>query len=47
MKLATFCALPLLLGSGYAFAGGGAPVPPVPESSLPSGRPSQVLDDTK
>ena len=47
MKLATLSFFALLLGSGYAFAGGGAPVPPIPESSPPSGRPSAVLDDTK
>jgi hypothetical protein len=47
MKLATLSALALLFGSGYALAGGGAPVPAIPESSPPSGRPSAVLDDTK
>jgi hypothetical protein len=47
MKLATLSALALLLGSGYALAGGGAPVPAIPESSPPSGRPSAVLDPTK
>ena len=31
----------LLLGSGYALAGGDAPVPPIPESSPPSGRPAR------
>ena len=47
MKLATLSAFTLLLGSGYALADGGAPVPPIPKSSLPAGRPSAVLDDTK
>jgi hypothetical protein len=47
MKLATLSALALLLGSSYALAGGGAPVPPIPESSPPTGRPSAVLDDAK
>jgi hypothetical protein len=47
MKIATLSALALLLGSGYALAGGGAPVPPIPESSPPTGRPSAVLDDAK
>jgi len=47
MKRATFSVLALLLGAGYALAGGGAPVPAIPESSPPSGRPSAVLDDTK
>ena len=47
MKLTTLSALAVLLGSGYALAGGGAPVPPIPESSPPSGRPSGILDDAK
>lgn len=47
MKLTTFSILAMLLGTGHALAGGGAPVPPVPESSPPSGRPSAVLDDSK
>ena len=47
MKLTIFSALAVLLGCGYALAGGGAPVPPIPESSPPSGRPSAVLDDAK
>jgi hypothetical protein len=47
MKFVTLSALALLIGSGYALAGGGAPVPAIPESSPPSGRPSAVLDDTK
>jgi len=45
MKLATVTALATLLSAGYAFAGGGAPVPPVPEGGAPSGRPSAVLDE--
>jgi hypothetical protein len=47
MKLATVMALVTLLSAGYAFAGGGAPVPPVPEGGAPSGRPSAVLDEAK
>jgi hypothetical protein len=47
MKLATVAALATLLSAGYAFAGGGAPVPPVPEGGAPSGRPSAVLDEAK
>jgi hypothetical protein len=47
MKLATVTALATLLSAGYAFAGGGAPVPPVPEGGAPSGRPSAVLDEAK
>jgi hypothetical protein len=47
MKLVILSALAMLLSPGYAMAGGGAPVPPIPESSPPSGRPSGVLDDAK
>ena len=47
MKLATLSALAMLLGAGYAMAGGGAAVPPIPESSPPSGRPGEILDDAK
>ena len=47
MKLATVTALATLLSAGYAFAGGGAQVPPVPEGGAPSGRPSAVLDEAK
>ena len=45
MKLTTLSVLAMLLGAGYAMAGGGAPVPPIPESSPSSGRPSQVIVD--
>jgi hypothetical protein len=45
MKLATFTAMAVLLSAGYAFAGGGAPVPEGSQSGEPSGRPSAVLDD--
>ena len=45
MKLATFTAAAVLLSAGYAFAGGGAPVPEGSQSGEPSGRPSAVLDD--
>ena len=47
MKLVTFTAVAMLLSAGYAFAGGGAPVPPEPEGGPPAGRPGAVLDDTK
>jgi hypothetical protein len=47
MKLATVTALATLLSAGYAIAGGGAPVPPVPEGGAPSGSPSAVLDEAK
>jgi len=39
MKLVTFTAVAMLLSAGYAFAGGGAPVPPEPEGGPPAGRP--------
>ena len=45
MKLATFTAMAVLLSAGYAFAGGGAPVPEGSQAGDPSGRPSAVLDD--
>ena len=47
MKLATMTTLAILLSASYAFAGGGAPVPPTPEGGPPSGRPGAVLDDAK
>jgi hypothetical protein len=46
MKFATFTAVAVLLGTGYAFAGGGAPVPEGSQSGEASGRPSAVLDET-
>jgi EF hand domain-containing protein len=45
MKLATFTAVAVLLSAGYAFAGGGAPVPEGSQAGESSGRPSAVLDD--
>jgi hypothetical protein len=45
MKLATFTAMAVLVSAGYAFAGGGAPVPEGSQSGESSGRPSAVLDD--
>ena len=45
MKLATFSVVAVLFSAGYAFAGGGAPVPEGSQSGEPSGRPSAVLDD--
>jgi hypothetical protein len=45
MKLTSLSTLAMLLSAGYAMAGGGAPVPAIPESSPPSGRPSQVISD--
>lgn len=45
MKLATFTAVAVLMSAGYAFAGGGAPVPEGSQTGEPSGRPSAVLDD--
>ena len=47
MKLATFTAMAVLLSAGYAFAGGGAPVPEGSQAGDPSGRPSAVLNDTE
>jgi hypothetical protein len=47
MKLATMTTLAILLSAGYAFAGGGAPVPAQPRGDGASGRPSAVLDDAK
>lgn len=47
MKVATFSALALLFSAGYAFAGAGAPVPEGSQADASSGRPSEVLDDTK
>ena len=45
MKLATFTAAAVLLSTGYAFAGAGAPVPEGSQNDASSGRPSAVLDD--
>jgi hypothetical protein len=47
MRLATITALAMLTSASYAFAGGGAPVPPAPAGGDPSGRPSAILDDAK
>ena len=47
MKLATLTSAALLLGTSYALAGGGAPVPEGSQKPDPSGRPTAVLDDAK
>jgi hypothetical protein len=47
MKLAISAALAVLLSTGTAYAGAGAPVPPKAEGGPPSGRPSAVLDEGK
>ena len=47
MKYATFTAAAVLLSAGYAFAGGGAPVPEGSQTGEPSGRPSAVLDNAQ
>jgi hypothetical protein len=47
MKLITFSALALLVSTGYAFAGAGAPVPEGSQNGSASGRPGAVLDDSK
>lgn len=45
MRRATFAFAALLLTSGYALAGAGAPVPEGSQNPPPSGRPSAILDD--
>ncbi len=47
MKLATFAAAVILVSSGYALAGGGAPVPEGSQKDPPSGRPGKVLTDAE
>jgi len=47
MKLVTATALAVLMSAGYAFAGGGAPVPATPKGGDASGRPGAVLDGAK
>jgi hypothetical protein len=47
MKLTAFTAMAVLLSAGYAFAGGGAPVPEGSQDNAASGRPSAVLNDTE
>ena len=46
MKTLTLTAAVLLLNTGYAFAGAGAPVPEKSEGGPPSGRPGAVLDES-
>jgi hypothetical protein len=45
MKLAIVTTMAVFLGTGAAFAGGGAPVPEGSQNPPPSGRPSAPLDD--
>lgn len=45
MKFASVAALTVMLSAGYAFAGGGAPVPEGSQKDPPSGRPGKILDD--
>ena len=45
MKLAVLTATAILLSTGYALAGAGAPVPEGSQNPPPSGRPSAALDD--
>ena len=47
MTRATIAMLAILFSTGFAFAGGGAPVPEGSQEDPPSGRPGAVLDDTK
>ena len=47
MKRSTIAALVLMCSASFAFAGGGAPVPPEPKGGDASGRPAAVLDDAR
>jgi len=47
MKIATVAALAVLLSAGYAYAGGGAPVPEGSQKDPPSGRPGKVLSEAE
>ena len=47
MKTLALAATAILLGTGLAFAGAGAPVPEGSQTPPPSGRPSAALDDAK
>ncbi|MFO7477356.1 MAG: hypothetical protein R6X03_03230 [Methyloceanibacter sp.] len=47
MKLATYAAAAVMLSAGYAFAGGGAPVPEGSQKDPPSGRPGKVLSEAE
>jgi hypothetical protein len=47
MKLATVAALSVFLSTGYAFAGGGAPVPEKPEGGAPSGKAGAVVEESQ
>jgi hypothetical protein len=47
MKLATFAAVAVLVTSGYAYAGAGAPVPEGSQKDSPSGRPGKILSDAE
>jgi hypothetical protein len=47
MKLTTVAAVSVLLGTGYAFAGGGAPVPEQPAAGPQAGKPGAVLAESQ
>lgn len=47
MKLVTLTAAAVLFSAGYAFAGGGAPVPAGSQMDPPSGRPGKVLTEAE
>lgn len=47
MKLATFTAAAVLLGSSYALAGPGAPPPEGSQKDPPSGRPGKILSEAE
>lgn len=46
MKLTALATAAIMLSTGYALAGAGAPVPEGSQNPPPSGRPSAALDDT-
>jgi hypothetical protein len=47
MKVTTFAALAVLVSAGYAYAGGGAPVPEGSQKDPASGRPGKVLSEAE
>jgi hypothetical protein len=47
MKRVTFAALAIVCTTGYALAGGGAPVPEGSQKEPPSGRPGKVLTEAE
>jgi hypothetical protein len=47
MRTASIAAVAVVLSTGMALAGAGAPVPDKPAGGPPSGRPGAILDDSK